>query len=96
MDVVSHLGSMPSVRVYIAYAWGHDWNNEKQWYFFNDSLVTKMTETDVFEAEAFILLYKWFSSLFVSEDYHVHDEHLTGWIAFQKTMQQTIQGRERE
>eukprot|EP00592_Proboscia_alata_P009146 CAMPEP_0194360880 /NCGR_PEP_ID=MMETSP0174-20130528/8329_1 /TAXON_ID=216777 /ORGANISM="Proboscia alata, Strain PI-D3" /LENGTH=37 /DNA_ID= /DNA_START= /DNA_END= /DNA_ORIENTATION= len=37
-----------------------------------------MTETDVFEAEAFILLYKWFSSLFVSEDYHVHDEHLTG------------------
>jgi len=64
--------------------------------FFNGLLVTKMTETDVFEAEAFILLCKRFLIFCVSEDYHVHDEHLTGWIAFQKTMQQTIQGRERE
>jgi len=33
MDVTSHLRSTPSVGLYIAYAWGHDWNNEKQWYF---------------------------------------------------------------
>jgi ubiquitin C-terminal hydrolase len=52
-SIVSHSGSTPFVGHYIAYA-----RNEEKWFLFNDSSVTSVRESEVLEAEAFILLYE--------------------------------------
>lgn len=51
--VVSHSGSTPIVGHYIAYA-----RNSNRWFLFNDSSVTLVTESNVLDVEAFILLYE--------------------------------------
>jgi ubiquitin C-terminal hydrolase len=51
--VVSHSGSSPFVWHYIAYA-----RNVTGWFLFNDSCVTAVTESNVLDVEAFILLYE--------------------------------------
>ncbi|KAL7493217.1 hypothetical protein ACHAWT_002257 [Skeletonema menzelii] len=52
-SIVSHSGSTPFVGHYIAYA-----RNGHEWFLFNDSSVTEVKESEVLEAEAFILLYE--------------------------------------
>lgn len=52
-SVVSHSGSTPFVGHYIAYA-----RNKDGWFLFNDSSVTSVKDSEVLEAEAFILLYE--------------------------------------
>jgi len=52
-SVVSHSGSTPFVGHYIAYA-----RNGEEWILFNDSSVTSVQESEVLDAEAFILLYE--------------------------------------
>ncbi|KAL3826983.1 hypothetical protein ACHAXA_000047 [Cyclostephanos tholiformis] len=51
--VVSHSGSSPFVGHYIAYA-----RNVSGWFLFNDSRVTAVTESNILDVEAFILLYE--------------------------------------
>jgi len=52
-SIVSHSGSTPFVGHYIAYA-----RNGHEWFLFNDSSVIEVKESEVLEAEAFILLYE--------------------------------------
>ena len=51
--LVSHSGKDPFVGHYIAYA-----RSSTGWYLFNDSSVTSVTESNVLDAEAYILLYE--------------------------------------
>lgn len=57
ISVVSHSGSSPFVGHYISWCrvGGVDSN---KWFLFNDSNVTEASESDVLNAEAFILLYE--------------------------------------
>lgn len=57
ISVVSHSGSSPFVGHYISWC-RVDGVNGKKWYLFNDSSVTRASEANVLEAEAFILLYE--------------------------------------